>query len=36
MIIMFGFKRKPPTPEQLATIETKDFFDCIADRKSVV
>lgn len=27
---MFGFKRKPPTPEQLATIETKDFFDCIA------
>jgi len=30
MSIMFGFKRKPPTPEQLATIETKDFFDCIA------
>lgn len=27
---MFGFKRKPPTPEQLATIETKDFFDCIS------
>lgn len=27
---MLGFKRKPPTPEQLATIETKDFFDCIA------
>lgn len=27
---MFGFKRKPPTPEQLATIETKDFFDCVA------
>lgn len=27
---MFGFKRKPPTPEQLAAIETKDFFDCIA------
>lgn len=27
---MFGFKRKPPTPEQLSTIETKDFFDCIA------
>ena len=27
---MFGFKRRPPTPEQLATIETKDFFDCIA------
>ncbi len=27
---MFGFKRKPHTPEQLATIETKDFFDCIA------
>lgn len=27
---MFGFKRKPPTQEQLATIETKDFFDCIA------
>lgn len=27
---MFGFKRKPSTPEQLATIETKDFFDCIA------
>lgn len=30
MSIMFGFKRKPPTPEQLAAIETKDFFDCIA------
>lgn len=27
---MFGFKRKPPTPEQVAAIETKDFFDCIA------
>ena len=27
---MFRFKRRPPTPEQLATIETKDFFDCIA------
>ena len=27
---MFGFKHKPPTPEQLAAIETKDFFDCIA------
>ena len=30
MSIMFGFKRKPPTPEQVAAIETKDFFDCIA------
>ena len=30
MSIMFRFKRKPPTPEQLAAIETKDFFDCIA------